>query len=62
MKSSRCFAQPQQETIGYISIFRSPMKSTFQQIEQQGNRRFLQVDMAESLKIARAEILDSKQC
>jgi hypothetical protein len=38
------------------------MKSTFQRIKQQGNRRFLQADMAESPKVARAEILDSKQC
>jgi hypothetical protein len=38
------------------------MKSTFQQIKRQGKRRFLQVDMAESPMVARAEILDSKQC
>jgi hypothetical protein len=62
MMSSRCLAQPQQETIGYIWIFRSSMKSTCQRIKQGGNRRFLQVDMAESPMVARAEILDSKQC
>jgi hypothetical protein len=37
------------------------MKSTFQQIKRQGNRKFLQADMAEAPKVARAEILDSKQ-
>jgi hypothetical protein len=36
------------------------MKSTFQRIKRQGNRRILQADMAESPKVARAEILDSK--
>jgi hypothetical protein len=35
------------------------MKSTFQRIKQQGNRKFLQADMAKSPKVARAEILDS---
>jgi hypothetical protein len=38
------------------------MKSTFQQIKWLDNRRFLQADMAESPKVANAEILDSKQC
>jgi hypothetical protein len=42
--------------------FRSSMKSTFKRIKRQGNRRFLQVDMVESPMVARAEILDSKQC
>jgi hypothetical protein len=51
-----------EETIGYICIFRSSMKSTFQRIKRQGNRRFLQADMAESPRVAHAEILDSKQC
>jgi hypothetical protein len=50
------------EKIGNIWIFRSYMKSTFQRIKRQGNRRFLQVDMAESLMVAHAEILDNKQC
>jgi hypothetical protein len=62
MMSSRCLAQPLQKTIGYIWIFRSSMKSTFQWIKQQGNRRFLQADMAESPMVAHAEILDSNQC
>jgi hypothetical protein len=62
MMSSRCLAQPLQKTIGYIWIFRSYMKSTLQRIKRQGNRRFLQADMAESPMIAHAEILDSKQC
>jgi hypothetical protein len=51
-----------QKTIGYVWIFRRSMKSTFQRIKWQGNRRFLQVDMAESPMVAHAEILDSKQC
>jgi hypothetical protein len=38
------------------------MKSMFQRIKQQGNIRFLQVDMVESPMVAHAEILDSKQC
>jgi hypothetical protein len=38
------------------------MNSTFQRIKRQGNRRFLQADMAESPMVALAEILDSKQC
>jgi hypothetical protein len=62
MMSSRCFAHPQQKTTRYIWIFRSSMKSMFQRIKRQGNRRILQADMAESPKVARAEILDSKQC
>jgi hypothetical protein len=62
MMSSRCLAQPQQKRVGYIWIFRSSMKSTFQRIKRQGNRRFLQADMAESPMVAHAEILDSKQC
>jgi hypothetical protein len=62
MMSSRCLAQPLQKTIGYIWIFRSYMKSTLQRIKRQGNRRFLQADMAESPMVAHAEILDSKQC
>jgi hypothetical protein len=60
--SSRCLHEPQQKTIRYIWIFRSSMKSTFQRIKHQGNRMFLQADMAESPMVARAEILDSKQC
>jgi hypothetical protein len=60
--SSRCLHEPQQKTIGHIWIFRSSMKSTFQRIKRQGNRRFLQVDMTESPMVAHAEILDSKQC
>jgi hypothetical protein len=62
MMSSRCLAQPQHKTIGHIWIFRSCMKSMFQRIKRQGNQRILQADMAESPKVARAEILDSKQC
>jgi hypothetical protein len=62
MMSSRCLSQPQQKTIGYNCIFRSSMKFMFQRIKRQGNRRFLQVDMAESPIVAHAEILDSKQC
>jgi hypothetical protein len=54
--------EPQQKTIRYIWIFRSSMKSTFQRIKHQGNRMFLQADMAESPMVAHAEILDSKQC
>jgi hypothetical protein len=30
--------------------------------QAQGNRRFLQEDISESPMVARAEILDSKQC
>jgi hypothetical protein len=56
------FALASAESIGYILIFISPMKSTFQRIKRQGNQKFLQDDMAESPKVARAEILDSKQC
>jgi hypothetical protein len=55
MMSSWCLHEPQQKTIGYICIFRSPMNSTFQRIKRQGNRRFLQADMAESPKVARAD-------
>jgi hypothetical protein len=51
-----------EKTIGYIWIFRSSMKSMFQQIKRQGNRRFLQAFMAESPMAAHAEILNSKQC
>jgi hypothetical protein len=60
--TSQCLHEPQQKTIGYIWIFTSSMKSTFQQIKRQGNRSFLEADMAESLIVAHAEILDSKQC
>jgi hypothetical protein len=60
--SSRCLNEPQQKKIRYIWILRSSMKYTFQRIKRQGNRRFLQADMAESPMVARAEILDSKQC
>jgi hypothetical protein len=60
MMSSRCLVQSLQKTIGYIWIFRSSMKPTFQRIKRQGNRRFLQTDMAESP--IHAEILDNKQC
>jgi hypothetical protein len=60
--SSRCLHEPQQKTIRYIWICRSSMKSTFQWIKRQGNRSFLQADMAESPMVAHAEILDSKQC
>jgi hypothetical protein len=60
--SSWCLHESQQKTIRYIWIFKSSMKSTFQRIKRQGNRRFLQVDMAESPMVAYAEILDSKQC
>jgi hypothetical protein len=42
--------------------FSEAMKSTFQRIKRQGNRRFLQADMAGSPMVAHAEILDSKQC
>jgi hypothetical protein len=60
--SSRCLHQPQQKTVIYIQIFKSSMKSMFQRIKRQCNRRFLQADMAESPMVAHAEILDSKQC
>jgi hypothetical protein len=50
------------KTNGCNWIFRRSMKSMFQRIKQQGNMRFLQVDMAESPMVAHAEILDSKQC
>jgi hypothetical protein len=60
--SSRCLHEPQQRTIIYIWIFRSPMKYTFQRIKRQSSRRFLQVDMVETPKVARAEILNNKQC
>jgi hypothetical protein len=60
--SSRCLHEPQQKTIRYIWIFRSSMKSTFQWIKWQGNRRLLQADMAKSPMVAHAEIMDSKQC
>jgi hypothetical protein len=62
LMSSKCLAQPLQQTIGYIWIFRSYMKSKFQRIKRQGNRRFLQADMAESPMVAHAEILDTKHC
>jgi hypothetical protein len=62
MMSSRYLAQPLQKTIGYIWIFRSSMKFTLQRIKRQGNKRFLQADMAESPMVADAEILDNKQC
>jgi isopentenyldiphosphate isomerase len=62
IKSSRFLAQLQQKTIGYILIFRSSMKSSFQRIKRQGDRRFLQADMAESPIVPHAEILDRKQC
>jgi hypothetical protein len=48
MMLSRCLHEPQQKTIRYSRIFRSCMKSTLQRIKRQGNRRFLQADMAES--------------
>jgi hypothetical protein len=60
--SSRYLHEPQQKTIRYIWIFRSCIKSTLQRIKQQGNRRFLRADMAESPMVVHAEILDSKQC
>jgi hypothetical protein len=59
--SSRYLHEPQQKTIRYIWIFRCCMKSMLQQIKRQGNRRFLQADMAESPMVAHAE-MDSKQC
>jgi hypothetical protein len=59
--SSTCLQEPQQKTIEYIWIFRSPMKSTFKRIKRQGNRRLLQADMAEPPKVACAETLGSKQ-
>jgi hypothetical protein len=62
MMSSICVANPQQEKIRYIWILRSSLKYSFQRIKRQGNRRFLQVDMAQSPMVAHAEILDSKQC
>jgi hypothetical protein len=60
--SSLYLHEPQQKTIRYIWIFRSCMKSMLQRIKRQGNRMFLQADMAESPMVAHAEILDSKQC
>jgi hypothetical protein len=60
--SSWCLHEPQQKTIRYIWIFKISLKSTFQGIKWQGNRRFLQADIAESPMVAHAEILDSKQC
>jgi hypothetical protein len=62
MMSSRCLHEPQQKTIRYIWIFRGCMKSTLQRIKRQGNRRFLEADMAQSPMVAHAEILDSNQC
>jgi hypothetical protein len=58
----KMFAWASAKSIRYIWIFRSPSKSTFQRIKWQGNRVFLQADMAKSPKVAHAEILDSKQC
>jgi hypothetical protein len=55
--SSRCVHEPQQKKIGYIWILRRSMKSTFQQIKRQGDRKFLQADMTESPMVAHAEIL-----
>jgi hypothetical protein len=49
-------AQPQGRTIGYLWIFRSPMKLRFKRIKNQVNRRFLQAGMAELPKVARSEI------
>jgi hypothetical protein len=46
--SSRCLHEPQQRT--------------FQRIKRQSSQRFLQVDMVERPKVARAEILNNKQC
>jgi hypothetical protein len=60
--SSWCLHEPRQKTIRYICNLKSSMKSTFQWIKRQGNRRFLQADMAESPMVAHAKILDSKQC
>jgi hypothetical protein len=60
--SSRYLHEPEQKTTRYIWIFRSSMKSMFQRIKWQGNRRAPYADMAESPMVARAEILDSKQC
>jgi hypothetical protein len=60
--SSRCLHEPQQKTIRYILVFKSSMNFTFQWIKRQGNRRFLQADMAESPMVAHVEILDCKQC
>jgi hypothetical protein len=62
MMSSRCLAQPLQKTIEYIWFLRSSMKSTFQRIKRQGNRRFLHADIAKSPMVAHTGILDSKQC
>jgi hypothetical protein len=61
MMSSQCLHEPQQKK-RYIWIFKGPMKSMFQWIKRQGNQRSLQADMAESPKVAHAEILNSKQC
>jgi hypothetical protein len=61
MMSSRCFAQPQQKTIGDIWILRSPMKSMFQRIKRQDNRRFLQVDKVKSSSVIPPKILDITQ-
>jgi hypothetical protein len=61
MMSSWYLHEPQQKTIRYIWIFRSCMKSTLQRIKRQGNRRFLQADMAESPMVAHAE-MNIKQC
>jgi hypothetical protein len=60
--SSRYLHEPQKKSIRCIWMFRSCMKSTLQRIKRQGNRRFLQADMAESPMVAHAEMLDSKQC
>jgi hypothetical protein len=61
MMSSRCFSQPQQKALGYVWIFRSPVKYTLQRIKRQGNRRFLQADKVKSPGAAHLEILDSTQ-
>jgi hypothetical protein len=39
----------------YIWMFIRPMKLRFQRVKNQVDRRFLQVDMAESLMVARPE-------
>ena len=59
-RSHQNSAWSQRENTGYFWIFRSPMKLRFQQIKNQDNRRFLQADMVESPKVARAE--NSKHC
>jgi hypothetical protein len=66
MMSSRCLAQPQQKTIGYVWIFRSSMKSTFQRIKRKAiggsyKRIFLNRQWLHVLKFWTASSAEVKQ-